>query len=1290
MKLKSALLTAALALATGSAASAQVTVANTFASGALTTAGLTQFAFTYAPVAPGNTLVFCTYIDNGTTGVSATFDGVAADGFVHNGRSSLAYTRTSDASVDIVVTLSAAGNTNSGYVIYELSGVPAGTVDLSAATTIATTADTKFVVSFGGVNNADVVGAVPAVGSIIPVANSAVANWNSAAGGGGLAYGHGTAGFAGVQTLGWTFVAGGGVGNVAAAFPTGVNPDSDGDGLLDVWEINNFGDLTTARGTQAQSPALGAQWDNDGDGFDNEAEETATSNPKNIASVPGDIDGDAFADVDEITYFGNLNQTPNGDFDGDYAANIVEITTGISPTNATLWPDTDADGMADGWETANGLNVGVDDSALHADADGFSNLLEFKAGTDPKNTAWSPNNAILAHRWSFTGNLTDSVGGSDAQIYNNDPLNIGFSSDTSSGTDVELGGGAKATSDCILLGNNLLSRLQTGGVKPVTIELWATHNTIQTWSRIWEFGRDVNGDPGTNGSLRMSWLVGTDLNNDAVAWSGNGDTAYAGQNNAPYVLGKPYHIVMTIVPAVFTNGAITQGTTVTWYSAPAKNGQSASHPLFAAKGTFNTTADLRALVDSVCYLGRSMWNDATANATYDEVRIWKGALTKTERELFHLIGPDNIDRSDADNGGLGDTFPDQWETARFGNTTTATVDMDSDGDGEKDEIEFANESNPNDINSILADNDNDDLADTWERLYFNNLLQIGTDDPDQDFVSNEEEEAFGTNPTDPNSSPDTDGDGMSDGWELKWFSGLAIADSTQRPGGVNTNSDGDFDTDREEYIGGFDPTAKFSGRDTDADLLADYWEFFYFQPTLGASYLILNGTNDPDLDSATNLEEFTDNSNPMDPKDLRDSNGDLIFDGILLAATDGFGVSSFNAGTNWTGALAPVATKNYLVPTGLRLRTPNQAAVNLTFLGKTLAFAGELALKGDNSTFNADYVFAGGNAATQGIIQIVDAGGTATLGGTVKFLTGSVLTAQNAPLAFSALVSGSGALNLVGPNAIQFNNPANTYSGNITMGSTARLVVNGVLNSGTASVFNFVPGLTGVGNSITGTGTFGMAGTMNIDLSGADTTAGSSWNLVTTATVNYDPSFTVTGSGFTPDAGAVGSRVWTSGDGLYRFTESSGILGYGIPGPGFAGWAGANGLTAGVNDGVNDNPDLDNYANLLEYQLGGNPLASENDLVQTSGNATHLIFTFERSDLSEADSALAFQWSTGLGTWNSVLIGATGATDSNGVQVTVGEDLGASGVAYDAITVKVPKSLAPSGRLFGRLQGTQP
>lgn len=85
-----------------------------------------------------------------------------------------------------------------------------------------------------------------------------------------------------------------------------------------------------------------------------------------IADVSGNID----VYVDDFP--GNVNRTW---YDGVGYSALV---------------DSDNDGMEDSWEVSNGLNVGVDDSALDEDAnggaDGLTNIEEFNRGTDPQDS----------------------------------------------------------------------------------------------------------------------------------------------------------------------------------------------------------------------------------------------------------------------------------------------------------------------------------------------------------------------------------------------------------------------------------------------------------------------------------------------------------------------------------------------------------------------------------------------------------------------------------------------------------------------------------------------------------------------------------------------------------------------------------------------------------------------------------------------------------------------------------------------------------------------------------------
>ena len=85
--------------------------------------------------------------------------------------------------------------------------------------------------------------------------------------------------------------------------------------------------------------------------------------------------------------------------------------------------------------------------------------------------------AELTHRWSFNGDYSDSAGGVDA---------------VKCGTYVSLYGGrvhmgygsCTHGSGYVSLGTNMLD------TTAATIEIWARHDGVQNWSRIFDYGAD--------------------------------------------------------------------------------------------------------------------------------------------------------------------------------------------------------------------------------------------------------------------------------------------------------------------------------------------------------------------------------------------------------------------------------------------------------------------------------------------------------------------------------------------------------------------------------------------------------------------------------------------------------------------------------------------------------------------------------------------------------------------------------------------------------------------------------
>ena len=130
----------------------------------------------------------------------------------------------------------------------------------------------------------------------------------------------------------------------------------------------------------------------------------------------------------------------------------------------------------------------------------------------------------------------------------------------------------------------------------------------------------------------------------------------------------------------------------------------------------------------------------------------------------------------------------------------------------------------------------------------------------------------------------------------------------------------------------------------------------------------------------------------------------------------------------------------------------------------------------------------------------------------------------------------------------------------------------------------------------------------------------------------------------------------------------------------FSTWASnpAQGLTAGVNDGLLDDPDRDGVCNLLEFTLGGAPMVSSQAILpklNPSGN--NWLFEYDRSDISLPPATTqVVEYGSDLAGWTVVpiptttagIVTITGSGPSHHVTVTI-----SSLVAKGFVRLKVSK-----------------
>jgi len=243
----------------------------------------------------------------------------------------------------------------------------------------------------------------------------------------------------------------------------GIEPDSDGDGLSDAYEIAYDGDPSSYDPYPEGGDLDADNPDTDGDAVSDGVEIDAGTDPLDPASKPADSDGDMLYDYLEDVYETDPNE-PDSDFDGlpdgeeiytyytvptdpdtdgDSLSDGDEVNTyGTEPTD----PDTDSDGLndgeevntystsptdsdsdsdqlPDGWEVSYGLspvsNAGDSSTDGNPDGDAFSNLVEYQNGTDPTAFDGVPTE-------DFSGTWTGSFESTDSTIYPNDALPYGY------------------------------------------------------------------------------------------------------------------------------------------------------------------------------------------------------------------------------------------------------------------------------------------------------------------------------------------------------------------------------------------------------------------------------------------------------------------------------------------------------------------------------------------------------------------------------------------------------------------------------------------------------------------------------------------------------------------------------------------------------------------------------------------------------------------------------------------------------------------------------------------------